>query len=202
MSDFPYRIVFIRHGETEWNADGRLQGQQNIPLNGKGREQAIAVGRGLVKHMRAEIDALEAANAFVASPLDRVQETMRLARAAMGLPPDRFALDAELKELTFGTWEGLTWAEVAAADPAGARARETDKWDFTPPRGESYAALSVRISGWLARQRADVFVAAHGGVCRALMHIIAGLDPQSVASAPIHQGRAIVFEDGRFKWVG
>jgi broad specificity phosphatase PhoE len=85
--NFRSRLYFIRHGETDWNVAGRLQGQRDIPLNGKGRDQAAAAGRLLRDLVTAshlgELD-------FVASPLLRTRETMGLARAAMGLPPAPF----------------------------------------------------------------------------------------------------------------
>src|SRR5580692_480787 len=129
----PHRIWFIRHGETEYNRVGRLQGQHDIPLNPKGREQASSVGRTLRKRAGDEIDRLEATRAFVASPLSRTRETMELARIAMGFPPADYALCNDLKELTFGDWEGLTWPEVEARFPEGAAERATNKWSFTPP---------------------------------------------------------------------
>ena len=203
MSPYPYRIVFIRHGETDYNSDGRLQGQRDIPLNGKGRAQASAVGRTLAKHMRAEIDRLEAANVFFASPLGRTRETMELAREGMGFDPKRYKAFDELKELTFGDWEGLTWEEVEAIAPALAHERKQDKWGFTPPHGESYATLAERIGGWLATRTGDMFLTSHGGVARVMMSLLGGLDPQKAANVNVYQGRALVFEpDGRFRWVG
>ena len=199
---YPYRILFIRHGETDYNADGRLQGQQDIPLNGKGREQASAVGRMLAKGFRADLDRLEAAGAFRASPLLRVRDTLELARAAMGLEPTRYTLSDRLKELTFGDWEGFTWAEIEARDPAGAAARERDKWRFTPPNGESYARLAERIAAWLSEQNGDLFIASHGGVARAMMYLLAGVDEKTAPNANIWQGRALAFEAGKFRWIG
>jgi broad specificity phosphatase PhoE len=202
LTPFAHRILFVRHGETAYNFEGRLQGQRDIPLNGKGREQASAVGRALRDLAGPELDRLEAAEAFVASPLSRTRETMQLARAAMGLPPERYHQSAKLKELTFGDWEGLTWPEVETRDPAGAKAREADKWNFVPPNGESYAMLVERLRPWLAAQTRDTFVASHGGVARALMTLIAGLDPETAAGVDIWQGRAILFERGGYRWVG
>lgn len=202
MASIPYRIVFVRHGETDYNAEGRLQGQRDIPLNGRGRAQASAIGRALRKAMPAEIAALEAASAFSASPLIRTRQTMELARAALGLAPARYALEPALKELTFGEWEGLTWPQVAKRDPAGARAREADKWNFAPPGGESYAMLAARLQPWLDSLKADGFVVSHGGVARALMTLIAGVAPSSAENADIWQGRAILFEGGEFTWIG
>jgi broad specificity phosphatase PhoE len=203
LSLYPHRILFIRHGETDYNAEGRLQGQRDIPLNGKGREQASAVGRTLAKLLRADIDRLEKLSAFHASPLIRTRQTMELARAAMGLESTRYRLDDGLKELTFGTWEGLTWPEVETRDPVGAEARERDKWRFVPPGGESYAELAERLRRWLGAQGGDLFLASHGGVARALMYLLGGIDEDRAASANIWQGRALVFEaDAKFRWVG
>ena len=198
---FPYSILFIRHGETSYNAEGRLQGQRDIPLNGKGREQANAVGRSLKKLMPTEIARLDAAGAFVASPLLRTRETMELARAAMGLAPERYRLDPTLKELSFGDWEGLTWPEVEARDPAALRAREAGKWNFAPTDGESYAMLCDRVRPWLAARNGDAFVASHGGVARAFLALIAGVKPETAAEVGIWQGRALVFENGGYRWV-
>jgi len=105
-------------------------------------------------------------------------------------------------ELTFGDWEGLTWPEVEARDWAGARAREVDKWNFAPPRGESYAMLVERLKPWLAARDGDCFVASHGGVARALMFTLAGLSAEAAANADIWQGRALIFEGGGFSWLG
>ncbi len=202
MSAFAHRIIFVRHGETPYNAENRLQGQRDIPLAARGRDQARAVGRALRDRIGAEIDRLEAAQAFVASPLLRTRETMELARAAMGLTPAGYRLDPALVELTFGDWEGLTWPEVKARDPKGAAARRADKWDFAPPSGESYAMLAARLRGWLQSLSEDVFIVSHGGVARALMSLIAAVPHAVAADAPIIQGRALVFEKGRFAWIG
>lgn len=199
---YPYKIVFVRHGQTAYNAEGRLQGQRDVPLNGKGREQASAIGRYLANRFGTEMAGLDAAGAFWASPLERARETMALVRAALRLPPAPVHIDARLKELSFGDWEGLTWDEVEARDPAGARAREADKWRFAPPGGESYACLVERVKPWLEERDGDVFVVAHGGVARAFMAILAGVAPTAAASADIWQGRALIFDRGRYSWVG
>jgi probable phosphoglycerate mutase len=202
LAPISYRILFVRHGETDYNAEGRLQGQRDIPLNRRGRAQASAIGRALRTAMPEAIAALEAAQAFIASPLSRTRETMDLARAALGLAPSRYALEPALRELTFGEWEGLTWPQVAKRDPAGARARESDKWNFAPPDGESYAMLAQRLQPWLESRQADCFVVSHGGVARALMTLIAGVSPSAAENAEIWQGKAILFESGGMRWVG
>jgi len=199
---FPYRIIFVRHGETAYNAENRLQGQRDVPLNARGRDQARAVGRTLRARIGSEIDRIEAAGAFVASPLLRARETMEIARAAMDLPPKRYRLDAALMELTFGAWEGLTWHELRARAPDGVKARRTDKWGFVPPGGESYAMLAERVRAWLAALPGDTFVVSHGGVARALMTLLAGVPGEVAAGMSIDQGRALAFDKSRYWWIG
>jgi probable phosphoglycerate mutase len=201
VAEFPHRLIFLRHGETAYNAENRLQGQRDIPLNARGREQARAVGQTLGARIGSEIDRLEAAGAFIASPLERARETMDIARDAMGLPPSRYRLDPVLKEISFGAWEGLTWPEIEARDPKGVGTRRKDKWSFVPPRGESYAMLAARLSSWLDGLVGDAFVVSHGGVARALMALIAGVAPAKAADAPIAQGRALCFENGGCHWI-
>ena len=149
VPEFPHRLIFVRHGETAYNAENRLQGQLDTPLNARGREQARAVGGTLRSLMGREIDLLETAQAFFASPLERARETMEIARDAMGLEPERYRLDPVLKELSFGVWEGLTWPEIEVKDPKGLRARREDRWAFAPEGGESYAMLADRLRPWL-----------------------------------------------------
>lgn len=195
-----HRLVFLRHGETDWNAEGRLQGRQDIPLNAKGRGQAADAGRVVLNILGPR--GLAAPDlAFLASPLGRARETMEIAREAMGMPRAGYALDDRLMELTFGEWEGLTWPEVKARAPEAASWREGDKWSFTPPGGESYAMLTQRLEPWLAELDRPAVVVSHGGVARALMARLGGMEPQAAALADIWQGRALVFLNGRFDWI-
>ena len=195
-----HQIIFIRHGETDWNAERRLQGQQDIPLNATGLHQASEAGRRALKFIRS-MGALPGSLRYVASPLARATKTMTLARAAMDLDPEDFETDPRLMELTFGEWEGFTWPEVKAHSPQAASWREGDKWNFTPPGGESYAMLEARLRPWLESVDRDLVVVSHGGVARALMAMIGGLAHERAALADIWQGRVIVFHRDRFDWV-
>ena len=161
-------LYYIRHGETDWNVEGRLQGQRDIPINARGREQARQCGailRDLFACDKADAAALD----FVASPLGRARETMEIARAALGLDPAGYAVDARLAEVAFGSWEGFTTAELHARFPAVYAERERDKWRFTPPGGESYAAMSGRVRGWYDTLTQNTVVVAHGGTLRGLI---------------------------------
>jgi probable phosphoglycerate mutase len=202
VTRFAHRVIFVRHGETAYNAESRLQGQLDTPLNARGREQARAIGGTLRTLLGPEIDRLDEAQAFFASPLVRARETMEIARDAMGLERERYRLDPVLKELSFGVWEGLTWPEIAVKDAKGLRARREDRWAFAPEGGESYAMLADRLRPWLDTLREHAFVISRGGVARVFMALIAGVPPAKAVDAPIIQGRAIVFENGSCHWIG
>ena len=195
MSGSSLRLFFVRHGETSWNREGRLQGQHDIPLNDLGRAQAEEAGRRLV----TLTDPKQVP--WHVSPLSRTVETAQLARREIGLPDDDFLRDDRLKELAFGRWEGLTWKEVRQSDPQRAAQREKDKWLTVPPEGESYQLLSQRLAPWLASVSGDLVVVAHGGVARVLLHDVAGVAPHEAAEIDIWQGRVLVLEKGRYEWV-
>jgi broad specificity phosphatase PhoE len=189
-------LYFIRHGETDWNAAARLQGQRDIPINAIGRGQAAEAGRRLASVL-PEPDSLP----WIVSPMSRTRETAELARAAIGLPPERYGMDDRLKELTFGEWEGKTWQELRAVDDDAVNARFNDKWGFVPPDGESYAMLRDRIAGWLETIRQDVVVVSHGGVARVLCVLMAGLAETQAADADIWQGRLLLFRSDTAEWI-
>src|SRR5450756_1494774 len=102
-------IYYIRHGETEWNAQGRLQGTQDIPINELGRRQAVQAG-GILADLFKRDGRSDASLSYVASPLGRARLTMELVRGALRLPLDGYALDDRLREIAYGQWEGSTLA--------------------------------------------------------------------------------------------
>lgn len=189
-------LYFVRHGETDWNAERRLQGQHDIPLNALGRSQAVRCGlilRDLLARSGRPADAFP----YIASPLGRARETMELMRKELGLDPDCYRTDARLMEMSFGHWEGFTFAELQAREAEALAARERDKWGFVLPGGESYAQLMVRVREWYATIAVDTVVASHGGVCRALMAHLAIASPAAASMGDIRQGCIYVFDGDR-----
>ncbi|MCU0819314.1 MAG: histidine phosphatase family protein [Beijerinckiaceae bacterium] len=195
-------LYFFRHGETDWNAEGRLQGQTDIPLNSKGRQQASAIGRNIGAGKLDGVDARYLASLpFIASPLLRTRETMALLRAGLGLPPEAYAVDDRLKEICFGRWEGSTWRDIVERDGGGAQARDRDKWNFVPPGGESYEMVRERVAGWLDGLTGDACVVAHGGVARVLLVLMAEVSRRNAVGADIWQGKLLRIENGRHDWL-
>lgn len=195
MSDIP-TLVFIRHGETDWNREYRLQGQRDIPLNDLGRAQAFRNGEELVRSI-PEVAGFD----FIASPLSRTRETMEIARTAMGLPPDGYGRDDRLMEIAYGDWEGSTLDELREHHGEAAASREADKWGFSPPGGESYRQLEARVAPVLSELRRPTVVVAHGGIGRILRIRLIGEDPVIAVTAQIAQDQVFVWRDGGAEFI-
>lgn len=188
------RLFLVRHGETDWNIAGRLQGKRDIPLNSLGREQAAEVGR-VLGQMVEEVRTLH----YVSSPLSRAVETMRILRTTLDLPAADFRTDDDLKELSFGRWEGSTWPDLRRRFPEDVEARDREPWHFAPPAGESYAELAARACGVVDRLAEDSVVVTHGGVIRALLQARTGMPAGEAALLPIRQGAIYVLAGGSFQ---
>ncbi|MDI7861439.1 phosphoglycerate mutase family protein [Rhizobiaceae bacterium n13] len=194
-------IYMIRHGQTDWNAEGRLQGQQNIDLNALGREQASRNGEDLLALVGDRIGDF----AFVSSPLARTRETMERLRAAMGLDPTDYETDERLVEVSFGDWEGRTLQDLKKLTPDRLKARRASKWDFIPPgtAAESYEILSWRVGSWLRSVNQPTVCVAHGGVVRTLLHLVGDMDKDEAAWAAIPQDQILRLdtESRHYKWM-
>ena len=188
-------IYYIRHGETSWNAEGRLQGTRDVPLNELGHRQAEHAGRVLAD-LLARDGRDTASLPFVASPLIRARATMELVRGELNLPRGDYALDDRLREIAYGVWEGSTLAEMQAADPGLYARRLTAKWTLAPEGGETYAQVQVRMADWYGSLKGDTVAVAHGGTARALMVALGLETPTSAADLFIEQGAVYVFRDG------
>lgn len=159
-------ILLVRHGETDSNAEGRIQGQTNTPLNERGRAQAQALADEL---------AGEAIAAVYSSDLDRARETAEILAGRLDLP---VVVDPALRERNFGSWEGRTVDELEARWPgAWARWREGDEGEGDV---EDHLALAARVRDAIHRLAAAhpgerILVVAHGGAMRVILTDAAGL---------------------------
>ena len=164
------RILLARHGETPWNAEGRYQGQIDIPLSPVGEGQATALGQRL---RDVRIDRA------VASPLSRAQLTARLALGAARA--DMLQTDADLQEIAHGEWEGLLASEIQQKDPARLLAWREEPENVLMPGGESLRQVLDRSWRGLARateglgEDDTLLVVAHDAVNRVLLCRILGL---------------------------
>ncbi len=189
-------LYFARHGETDFNAAHRLQGQYQTSLNALGREQAAISGQLLRDLFAHELHQASDFH-YVSSPLNRARETMEIVRRTLGLDPQAYETDDRLMEISYGAWEGLTLPEVEAHEPGVLERREREKWDFTPPGGESYRDVARRVAEWYATVTRDTVVVAHGGVARVLMANFRILPGEEATHAEIAQGVVYVFSAGK-----
>ena len=192
----PPTIYYIRHGETDWNVAGRLQGRHDVPLNARGRAQANHCGN-ILGDLFARIGRRPADFDYVSSPLGRACETMALVRPPLGLSPDGFRIEPLLAEISFGEWEGFTIAQLHSLDPQRIATREQDKWHFVPPGGESYETVSRRMSEWYEGLTRDTVAVAHGGTARGLVAYLGIAKPAAAPLIDIAQGVVYVFEGVR-----
>lgn len=189
-------IYFIRHGETDWNAQSRYQGQADIPMNATGRAQAQRNGETL----RGLLPAVSRCR-FVASPLSRARATMEIVRNAMGLAPQAYDLDDRLKEIHYGAWQGVLAADLPMVDAQGLAARTKDTFHWRPHGGESYADLMARAVEWLDETEEDTVVAAHGGISRVLRGHLYGIDTAAVPELAVPQDRVLVLRRDDMEWI-
>jgi broad specificity phosphatase PhoE len=189
-------LYYVRHGETDFNTEGRLQGRRDTVLNARGRQQAAECGV-LLGELFARDRRQPQEFRYVSSPLKRARETMEVLRSTLGLQPRKYDIDERLVEIAYGEWEGLTLPEIEARTARVLSERERDKWDFAPPGGESYRELADRIGAWYRSLTADTVVAAHGGGVRALMAILKIVSEEQATHAQIEQGVVYVFADGK-----
>ena len=165
------RLVYVvRHGATDWNRGGYLQGQLDTPLNSDGRVQAEAAAARL---------AAAGATAVYSSDLWRVYETAQIIARRAGL---RIIQKPSLREMHFGAWQGLSVDQIKVRDPEIYAARRERPHEVPPPGGETWLAFYQRSVGALrdilqATNAQRLIVATHSGVCTALGLEALGLGP-------------------------
>ena len=159
------RFGLIRHGQTLWNAEKRIQGRDNSPLSEQGRAMALAWGKQL---------AGMGWNRILMSDLGRVQETGQLVNATLRLP---MLNDARLREQDWGEWSGWTFSELFARRRQEVRQQEELGWDFRPPGGESRVEVLARAQDALQaahhrRPGENILVICHEGIIKCLLYAL------------------------------
>ena len=165
-------FYFVRHGESEWNAEDRLCGRTDVALSDEGRRQAAR----LAERLRGLSPA-----ALYTSPLRRTVETAEIIVAGAGLKP---IVNERLIELNYGAWEGMTFAEIMELDGDAYRAWDADPGTVAPPDGESGEQALARVVPFLDElavrhpaERDHVVVVSHKTICRLIACHVLGLAP-------------------------
>lgn len=167
-------LVLVRHGETEWNHDNRVQGSMDIPLSPRGREQAEALARELLRRR-------EAYDLLFTSDLQRAGETARILASRLGGLD--VTVDPLLREMDCGRWEGLAIDDLREREPEGWR-RWMDDPSFRVPGGESILDVRERARAFFRNRREElegaqrVMVVAHGLLNRMILSEVMAVEPQ------------------------
>lgn len=180
------RMCLVRHGETEWNAERRIQGQIDVGLNATGRRQARAAGRRL---------AASGITALYSSDLQRAWATAAGIGAAIGLDPRPAP---ELRERRYGVFEGLTYEELKARHPAGYAAFMQRDPDYDFETGESLKAMYARVAARLqalaaAHPGETIAVVLHGGVLDIVNRFMRG--------TPLEAPRDFLIPNAGLNWI-
>jgi len=186
------RLLLIRHAATAWTAQGRFQGQTDIPLSPHGRRQATALAQRLMA---------ETLHMLYASDLQRAWETARALAAPHAL---HVHAEPRLREMAFGRWEGLTYAEIQQQDAQSLAAWKRDQLHSAPPGGETLRQMTERVmiayaNMLAAGQDKTVGLVAHGGPLQLLLCRALGLPPQAYwqfAVSPASLSELCVYEQG------
>ncbi len=186
-------IYFIRHGETDWNKQGRIQGSIETDLNAHGQQQAQDVARALLDK-REELFGYQ----YVCSPQRRAQQTMGYITSALGVSMDQVKTEPRVRELGFGIWEGKPFWELKDSPvyPADAEG----KYYWRAGGGESYEDGVARVHDWLSTLMQPTLVVAHGAVGRCLMGYVAGLKPEALVQLKTPQGCYCRLHNGQIDW--
>lgn len=163
------KIYFIRHGQTDWNKQGKMQGSTDIPLNETGLSQAADVAGSLVAN---DVQFKK----ILSSPLSRAAKTAEIIGQKLDLGVEHFE---ELKEFYFGEWEGAFSQDLKDKDLAGFNHWLENAFLVTPPGGESITDVQDRLKVFLGKSgllehKADIAVVAHQGTLVALKALITG----------------------------
>lgn len=191
------KIYLLRHGETVWNTEQRLQGQLDSPLTQKGLRQAAKNGEKL----RSLIHGDEIR--VISSPLGRTLETAKIIASEIGIDPEEIETDERLKELSYGEWEGLTKADIERIDLNRYKNRINDRWNVAAPGGESYKDVAKRLDSWLKEQKyGTTIVVSHGCAGRILRSLHAKLDPANISDlSESHEAIFLLIEGGTIEQV-
>ena len=170
-------IYLFRHGETVWNKATRLQGHTDTPLTLKGIKQAQLMGEKL-SHVLKNIEP----KIFISSPIGRAHQTAAIIADSINFSTESISLEKELKEITFGDWDGLNMEEILLDYELIWQKRTEDKWSFAPPNGESYEVASVRVSRFLKEipEERPIIIVAHGSINKVIRGCWRDLEPNEI----------------------
>ena len=168
-------IFLFRHGQTEWNLEGRFQGQLDSPLTPKGRVQARNNAHKVIEHM-GDIESIK----IFASPLGRAKSTAHIVCDELGISRERIKFDNRIMEFNYGVFEGKRKQDLI--DTEAFKAREENKWFYKIEGGDSYEIVAQRVQSFLnsIAQEKEVMIIAHEMVNRTLRGLYFNLPKEKI----------------------
>jgi broad specificity phosphatase PhoE len=191
-------IYLLRHGETLWNTENRLQGHLDSPLTPRGIEQVKQNARILGSILKDQSFQL------YSSPLGRTRETSRILAEHLNIDHSAIIFDDRLKEVCYGSWEGRTSQDIEINDADSHQQRMSDRWNIPAPGGESYSDVAMRLKSWLDGLDSHLaVVVSHGGTGKILRGLHAKLDTDLIhAQSNHHESIFVLNPDGSVSNVG
>lgn len=184
-----FDLYVLRHGQTEWNAEGRFQGALDSALTALGRAQAERQGAIL-----AGLGIGAETHDFAVSPQGRARQTAAIALGPIGAVA---TVDERLREISLGAWDGLTRKDIASRRAAGPAGADASCWQDAAPGGEGFASVAARTRAFLAGLRRPTVVITHGTASLFLRGAALGLDLPAILALPERQGVVYHIRDGR-----
>lgn len=202
----PSLLYVLRHGETDWNVEKRLQGRTDTSLNEQGRRQARRHGDALAQVLSSTSQIKDLKNElaewhFVSSPLKRCRETMEIVLDRLGHSSHSFSVDDRLIEISFGEWEGQRWEDLYMSEPELVKARFENPWVDCAPGAETYTDLEKRVLDWYACLPAKTIAVTHSGPSRILRRSVSQMPKEQVLDLQSPQDRFIKISGNRFEWI-
>jgi probable phosphoglycerate mutase len=184
------------HGQTEWNRDGRVQGQLDSPLTEHGRRQAVTAA-GILAGQNLVPGTFE----IVCSPLGRTRETARIIAAELGFDISAIRSDDRLREVSLGQWDGHTRAEIEARRPESLAGSDRYDWFFRSPDGETHDDVARRLAGWLEAQAHHdrLVIVTHGIASRILRGLYARLSIEDALRSEVARDAIFRLANGRIE---
>lgn len=186
----PHPIIFIRHGATQWNEDGRYQGTTETCLTSVGRQQAVQNAQ-LIAKSEIPLDELK----LISSPLLRAQQTANIIIQSLNLKDSQISTDERLRELGVGRWQGLNSQQVKDNFYEERKSRKHDRWNFKPLGGESLEQRSGEVLALLQSLSPTTLIITHAGILR-IIHYLVFAEPKQEAAA------LSIPHDGLLIWKG
>jgi len=184
-------LYLLRHGQTEWNTQHRLQGcNHDSPLTDLGRKQAKLMASILAREIGSAHELQ-----FISSPAKRARTTLGLILEELGVESDH-ASEERIREIDLGEWSGLTIEQVQTRFPENWKARSGDRWNVPPIGGENYLTVAERAKSWLAKLSCDTVAVSHGGFGRVLRGIYSGVDHSQIHALDEPQDCVFRLRDG------